>query len=47
MTEFNVEHPRFVLPAVRTPIGDKRRIAGVRLVAETTNQASVQLEPRD
>ncbi len=47
VTEINVEHPQFVLPAVTTPIGDKRRIATIKLTVGTTNQVSVQLEPRD
>jgi hypothetical protein len=46
VTEFNVEHPQFVLPAVTTLVGAKRRQATIQLVAGTTNRVSVQLEPR-
>jgi hypothetical protein len=46
VTEFNVEHPQFVLPAVTTPVGAKRRQASIQLVAGITNRVSVQLEPR-
>jgi len=42
--EFSVEHPRFVLPAMVTPVGDKRREASVVLTAGITNRATVRLE---
>jgi hypothetical protein len=45
--EFSVEHPRFALPAVVTPGGDKRRQASVTLIPGQTNHVSVRLEPRD
>ena len=47
VADFYVEHPQFVLPAVLTPIGDKRRTASINLVAGITNHASVQMEKRD
>jgi hypothetical protein len=42
--EFSVEHPRFVLPAVVTPVGDKRREARVVLTPGITNRVTVRLE---
>jgi hypothetical protein len=42
--EFSVEHPQFVLPAVATQFGNKRREARVVLTAGITNRASVRLE---
>ena len=47
VTSFAVEHPRLVLPALATTGGDKHRHATVKLFAGQTNQASVQLEPRE
>jgi len=47
VAEFNVEHPRFALPAVVTAGGDKRRQASVTLIPGQTNRVSVRLEPRD
>lgn len=45
--EFHVEHPKFVLPAVETGVGDRHREAIVALVAGKTNRVSVKLVPRD
>jgi len=47
VSEFGVEHPRFALPAVVTPGGDKRRQAAVTLKAGQTNRVVIRLEPRD
>jgi hypothetical protein len=47
VTEIAVDHPQLVLPAVLTPMGEKRRQASVKLVAGITNWAAVQLEPKD
>jgi hypothetical protein len=47
VTEFAVEHPEFVLPAVNRPGGDKRREATISLTAGATNRTTVTLEPRD
>ncbi len=45
--ELAVEHPHFVLPAVGTTGGGKRRQATFTLIAGQTNRVSVQLEPRE
>jgi hypothetical protein len=47
VTEFAVEHAKYVLPAVSTPGGDKRRQASITLVGGTTNRISVTVVPRD
>lgn len=47
ITEFSVEHPDFVLPAVTTSSGEKSRIANITVRAGRTNRASVRLEPRE
>ena len=47
VTEFSVEHPQLALPSVVTAGGDRRRYATVKLFAGQTNEASVQLEPRE
>lgn len=44
-TTFSVEHPRFVLPAVDTGRGDKRRNATISLHPPQTNRVTVRLEP--
>jgi hypothetical protein len=43
--ELTVEHPRYVLPAVDTGSGQKRRQASVTLLPGQTNHAKVRLEP--
>ena len=46
VTAFDVEHPRFALPAMPIGSGLKRRQASVTLIPGATNHVSVQLEPR-
>ncbi len=46
VTDFDVEHPEFVLPAVETSWGDKRRTTTIALKAGQTNYIPVRLEPR-
>jgi hypothetical protein len=43
-TTFSVEHPRFVLPAVDTGRGDKRRTGTISLHPPETNRVTVRLE---
>ncbi len=45
--EFSVGHPKYVLPAITTGGGSKRREASITLIAGQTNRTSVQLEPHD
>jgi hypothetical protein len=47
VAEFSVEHLKYVLPAITTASGQKRRQAAIGLIAGQTNRISVQLEPRD
>jgi hypothetical protein len=47
VTQYSVEHDRFVLPAMGGFGGQKNRQATVPLQAGMTNHASVQLEPKD
>jgi hypothetical protein len=43
--DFSVEHPRFALPAVSFPGGEKRRQAAITLIPGQTNRVAVRLEP--
>jgi hypothetical protein len=46
VTEFAVEHPDYVLPAVKPPSGHERRQASITLIAGATNRTAVTLVPR-
>jgi len=47
VTSFSVEHARYVLPAIASASGSKRREADVTLKAGETNHITVRLEPRE
>jgi hypothetical protein len=47
VTEVALEHPRYALPAVNTPVGEKRRQAAISLTAGSTNRATLTVVPRN